>query len=363
MRYKRLSFSILSLLCLATPVVQAESNIFDEIVKDTIKAEQTNKAKDEFLTGLVEVQEAKQARQDELKQLTRDNHPTISAEVSYYGEDVEVAQVLTDWGYHPTDEAKVVVVFTDSSGTVNLDALRGLSSMSKLYILNGYGKSDVSEEFRSILGDVEGIEYRYIEFNKDDEPTKIVEIALSLNDEFIQAVEDSKYIKTTVNLPINNMPNAAAFTTYPVNPSTSFISYWYNDPEYLALIGRNHSGMDISYNGYASGDIYAVMDGVVQEVVSGCGVGDRACGGGWGNYVKIAHTNGLTTLSAHLNTVNVQVGQTVTAGQVIGTMGTTGRSDGVHLHFEVWYGGQRIDPYPYFNWSIMRQTHANPNWR
>lgn len=57
--------------------------------------------------------------------------------------------------------------------------------------------------------------------------------------------------------------------------------------------------------------------------------------GGYGNYVVISHANGMQTLYAHLNSVSVSAGDTVSQGTVIGGMGTTGKSTGVHLHFEV----------------------------
>ena len=57
--------------------------------------------------------------------------------------------------------------------------------------------------------------------------------------------------------------------------------------------------------------------------------------GGYGNYIVIKHANGAQTLYAHLNANYVGVGDYVSAGEVIGGMGNTGRSTGTHLHFEV----------------------------
>lgn len=57
--------------------------------------------------------------------------------------------------------------------------------------------------------------------------------------------------------------------------------------------------------------------------------------GGYGNYIVISHPNGTQTLYAHLSSLRVQSGDTVTQGQVIGAMGQTGEATGVHLHFEV----------------------------
>lgn len=76
-------------------------------------------------------------------------------------------------------------------------------------------------------------------------------------------------------------------------------------------------------------------------------------GGGWnsgyGNYVIVDHGNGFTTLYAHLNSVFVKPGETVSRGQQLGTMGSTGNSTGPHLHFEIRYNGVPYNPASYLN--------------
>lgn len=87
-------------------------------------------------------------------------------------------------------------------------------------------------------------------------------------------------------------------------------------------------------------DILAVMDGVVSSTGTGWS-------GGYGNNVWIDHGNGYMTHYAHMTEFYVQVGDTVTQGQVIGVMGNTGRvygATGIHLHFEVSYNGVKINP-------------------
>lgn len=98
---------------------------------------------------------------------------------------------------------------------------------------------------------------------------------------------------------------------------------------------RNHGGTDIGAS-YGSA-IYAADSGTVVRSADGWN-------GGWGNYVMIDHGNGMQTLYAHMSSRAVSVGQTVSRGQTIGYVGSTGMSNGAHLHFEMYINGSRIDP-------------------
>jgi LysM repeat protein len=95
------------------------------------------------------------------------------------------------------------------------------------------------------------------------------------------------------------------------------------------------NGVDlVSYDGVGAA-VGAAAGGQVFFVKRGCTPGYRSCGGGYGNYVVINHSNGTQTLYGHLRSVAVSAGDVVAAGQVIGTEGNTGRSTGAHLHFEI----------------------------
>ncbi|MGK7912556.1 MAG: peptidoglycan DD-metalloendopeptidase family protein [Synechococcus sp.] len=105
--------------------------------------------------------------------------------------------------------------------------------------------------------------------------------------------------------------------------------------------GRMHRGLDIA--GPVGTPIEAAMDGVVS--FAGW---DR---GGYGYRVDISHPNGMTTLYAHGQQILVDVGDRVSRGQSIMTRGSTGRSTGPHLHFEIRRNGVAVDPETMLNGS------------
>lgn len=90
---------------------------------------------------------------------------------------------------------------------------------------------------------------------------------------------------------------------------------------------HGHNGVDLVSNFGAN--ILAAADGEVIVAKS------SGYNGGYGSYIVIRHGNGTQTLYAHLSGVQVSVGEQVSQGQVIGNMGSTGKSTGTHLHFEV----------------------------
>lgn len=113
---------------------------------------------------------------------------------------------------------------------------------------------------------------------------------------------------------------------------------WRTDPVFG---GRSfHYGIDISGLGYGA-NIYASNNGTVHNI--------DYSPTGFGNYVVINHNNGYYTLYAHMQKVapKLKKGDTVSRGQIIGFIGSTGKSTGPHVHFEVHKGvyGNRINPY------------------
>jgi murein DD-endopeptidase MepM/ murein hydrolase activator NlpD len=100
--------------------------------------------------------------------------------------------------------------------------------------------------------------------------------------------------------------------------------------------GAFHPGLD--FRGAFGAPIHAAADGTVSFV------GQIR---GYGNVVEVSHGNGLLTRYAHMSKTMAKVGQKVAAGDVIGAIGSTGRSTGPHLHFEVRKNGSVVNPRPF----------------
>ena len=98
-----------------------------------------------------------------------------------------------------------------------------------------------------------------------------------------------------------------------------------------------HPGIDLA--GPIGTPIYATADGTVLRAGWNSG--------GYGNLVEIDHGKGITTRYGHMSAVLVQAGQHISRGQQIGRMGSTGRSTGSHLHYEVRIDGRAVNPIPF----------------
>lgn len=140
------------------------------------------------------------------------------------------------------------------------------------------------------------------------------------------------------------------------NPSTGGGDWIWPTPGFTWLSsswaedrGYAHGGIDIAGSGIHGTPIVAAADGVVFDACNECEhdwgkYGSCGCGGGFGNYVMIDHGDGRGTVYAHMTYAVVGVGQSVSAGEIIGYVGSTGHSTGPHLHFEARYYGERYDP-------------------
>lgn len=117
-------------------------------------------------------------------------------------------------------------------------------------------------------------------------------------------------------------------------PITGTITSRYG--ERSSLRSSTHTGLDI-----------AATRGTPIQVVADGTVTSASYNGAYGNLVKVDHGNGVETWYAHTSKMYVTVGQTVTAGEVIATVGSTGNSTGPHLHFEIRMNGEHVNPQNY----------------
>jgi murein DD-endopeptidase MepM/ murein hydrolase activator NlpD len=102
-----------------------------------------------------------------------------------------------------------------------------------------------------------------------------------------------------------------------------------------------HTGLDM--RGDTGDPVRATANGTVISAGSN---------GGYGKMIEIEHRSGLSTRYAHLSAIDVKVGQTVRIGQIIGKIGSTGRSTGPHLHYETRVDGDAVDPQKYLRAGI-----------
>lgn len=117
-------------------------------------------------------------------------------------------------------------------------------------------------------------------------------------------------------------------------PSKALISDVFGPRAWRA--GVQHDGTDFAAD--EGEDNYAAFDGTVIQA---------GWNGGYGLSVTIRHSGGIETLYGHFSVIDVEVGQKVKSGQVIGQAGSTGDVTGPHLHFEVHVDGTPVDPVPF----------------
>ncbi len=135
-------------------------------------------------------------------------------------------------------------------------------------------------------------------------------------------------------LALNNLENLLSELPQTLPAADYYISSSFGlrkDP----MNGRRafHKGVDLA--GWHKTEIFAPADGTVLRA---------GRNGGYGNFIELQHKNGFVTRFGHLNKIKVKKGQTVTKDDVIGLMGSTGRSTSTHLHYEVLVNGKHVNP-------------------
>ncbi|MES2119523.1 MAG: M23 family metallopeptidase [Pseudomonadota bacterium] len=138
----------------------------------------------------------------------------------------------------------------------------------------------------------------------------------------------------------------------PVKSSVSFSSGFGVRSDPFNSGAAMHPGIDLS--GARGTPIYATADGTVLRAGWNSG--------GYGNLVELDHGRGITTRYAHMSATLVRPGDRVTRGQQVGLMGSTGRSTGNHLHYEVRIDARAVNPIPFMkstDYVLAMQRRAN----
>ena len=154
------------------------------------------------------------------------------------------------------------------------------------------------------------------------------------------AEEEAKRNKNNTSNNITTKPSASGY----IFPVRGLSKANINNKNYPSYAG--HTGVDVNI-GVTGKDVVAVKAGTV--VISTAKINSEGNYISYGEYVVISHGDGTMTLYGHMlaNSRKVKVGDKVSQGQTIGTVGSTGNSSGTHLHFEVRINGKPVNPLPY----------------
>lgn len=142
----------------------------------------------------------------------------------------------------------------------------------------------------------------------------------------------------------NGLSTRKSLLKTPINGAR--ITSNFNSRRKHPILGYTKAHKGIDFGAPVGTPFYAAGDGTVKKVITGCTVGDKSCGKGYGNYILIQHNSSYSSEYAHLSKVNkgIKVGVKVKQGQVIGFVGNTGLSTGPHLHYGIIYKNDRINP-------------------
>ncbi len=189
----------------------------------------------------------------------------------------------------------------------------------------GKGGNDVSTQF-------DGLTYKAL----------LTDITKKIDELSVRSYAQSCSLDELYNMAVNREEMLACIpAVIPVREiDVKYISSYFgyrSDPIYG--IRKFHKGIDFSAS--IGTDVIATGDGVVTDV-------HKVSMGGYGKYVEINHGFSYSTLYAHMNSIYVVKGQKVKRGQIIGSVGNTGKSSGPHLHYEVHKDGEAINPINYF---------------
>ena len=365
-RKKALSFLLVLVLCLGM-AIQANATEISETQK---KAEELEKKKKD-------AEKEKQSLEKQLESIVSEMEGTKTKieekETEISAKEEELIQAKVDENDQYESMKKRIKYMYENGNTQFVEILCESKSIGE-FLNNAEYITTISEydrtmlvEFQAVVKDVEEqeaalqAEYDELEtmqndlITKQDNVTELMEtkdaeieqISSDLGDtkdklsELQAAAAAAERKQQEKNSGYSNNAGASVITgngifTHPC-PGYTYISSEFGYREQpIAGASTNHKGMDFAAP--AGTPIYAAASGTVTSA---------SYSGNAGNMIVINHGNGLQTYYMHCNSMYVRAGQTVSKGQNIGAVGSTGNSSGPHLHFQVMQNGTPVNPRNY----------------
>ncbi|HCD67483.1 MAG TPA: peptidase M23 [Bacteroidetes bacterium] len=276
---------------------------------------------------------------------------TISASYALSGQDTEELQ-------RENADFKLHVQLLEKKSIEMQNRLDDLASKDDHVYREIFGAEPVSEDVRKAgTGGVD----KYTSLDGIKNGARFKELHKKLDDMSAQyKVQEDSY-KKLISMAQNKSKMLASIPAIQPIPNKKLrriaSGFGYRiDPIYRTR--KMHKGID--FTAPKGTKIYATGDGVIKKV--------EYARWGYGTHVIINHGYGYTTLYGHMSRINVRPGQKVTRGQLIGLVGSTGKSTGAHLHYEVAKNGVEVNPVGYFyndissaQYEEILKLSSNPN--
>ena len=365
-RKKALSFLLVLVLCLGM-AIQANATEISETQKKAEELEKKKKDAEKEKQSLEKQLESIVSEMEETKTKIEEKETEISAK------EEELIQAKVDENDQYESMKKRIKYMYENGNTQFVEILCESKSIGE-FLNNAEYITTISEydrtmlvEFQAVVKDVEEqeaalqAEYDELETMQNDLITKqdsVTELMESKDAEIEQISSDLGDTKDKLselqaaaaaaerkqqekNSGYSNNAGASVITgngtfTHPC-PGYTYISSEFGYREQpIAGASTNHKGMDFAAT--IGTPIYAAASGTVTSA---------SYSGNAGNMIVINHGNGLQTYYMHCNSMYVRAGQTVSKGQNIGAVGSTGNSSGPHLHFQVMQNGTPVNPRNY----------------
>lgn len=365
-RKKALSFLLVLVLCLGM-AIQANATEISETQKKAEELEKKKKDAEKEKQSLEKQLESIVSEMEETKTKIEEKETEISAK------EEELIQAKVDENDQYESMKKRIKYMYENGNTQFVEILCESKSIGE-FLNNAEYITTISEydrtmlvEFQAVVKDVEEqeaalqAEYDELETMQNDLITKqdsVTELMESKDAEIEQISSDLGDTKDKLselqaaaaaaerkqqekNSGYSNNAGASVITgngtfTHPC-PGYTYISSEFGYREQpIAGASTNHKGMDFAAP--AGTPIYAAASGTVTSA---------SYSGNAGNMIVINHGNGLQTYYMHCNSMYVRAGQTVSKGQNIGAVGSTGNSSGPHMHFQVMQNGTPVNPRNY----------------